>query len=238
MKALQPRVVGAPARISLFLAVLLIAESAGGVPRAKTQAPSAPQGRKGSGLRYVERNLYAPEFYAEKLEARIALVDLPGGAKRGSEWQMSFQLYFISESDFWKVVEETLTNGRQITNASDFPKKTLLASATFDKRNLETIRDRTYQIRNVGFKRKIPDGQRTKFANLLMVFSTKIYDAQLQLSIYRNGFFLTSPFIEDSTQQKDIPRTVLFTNLYVSEKGELFTSQWPRLSDDTTWRHP
>lgn len=234
----QAQAVSVLSWISLFLAVVLMTESAWGAGYAKLQSPSAVQGRKQSGLRYVEPNLYAPELYADKLETRITLVDLPGKTNVKSEWQMSFQLYFISEGEFSMVLADSLSKGRQISDASQFPNKNLLAEGAFHKNNLTTIQDRTYVIKDIDFKRKIPERQRTKYANLLMVFSTKIYDARLQLSLFRSAFFLTFPFTEDINDSKDIPRTVLFTNLYVTDSGSLFTSQWTRKPDDTTWHHP
>ena len=57
-----------------------------------------------------------------------------------------------------------------------------------------TSQQRTITLNGVPFKQKVPDAQRTKFAYLLTAYSVKIFDGQLNTTIYYSGIFLTEPY--------------------------------------------
>jgi hypothetical protein len=47
---------------------------------------------------------------------------------------------------------------------------------------------------------------------------------------------MTKPFDDDPAQAgKAVPRKVIYTNFFISPKGDLFKSQWPREGDNTNW---
>ncbi len=195
----------------------------------------------------IEPNLYAPEFYAEKLRLKFTLVDLPGASDAQSRWEMSYQLYFVSEAEFQKALkEEEKKRGNIAPNESrvfawnptpaDFPVKILLVEGKFNKTNLGTLPDRIYYRDDVFFKSKIADKDRTKGAHLMTAYSAKIFDASLKQPLYTSGLFIAFPF--DDAQiapEKIVPRTTIYTSLKVSPEGGIYPSQLPRGDSDISW---
>src|SRR6266446_6967893 len=48
---------------------------------------------------------------------------------------------------------------------------------------LGALKERTIILTGVGFKQKVPDAQRTKFAHLMTGYSVKIFDAELNTTV-------------------------------------------------------
>ncbi|MBV9925480.1 MAG: hypothetical protein JOZ96_10725 [Acidobacteria bacterium] len=183
----------------------------------------------------MEPNLYAPDLYARTLDMKFTLINLPGAARAGSTWEVSYQLYFVPEAQFRQALSRSGRSGT-VTEPSQFPEKLLLASGSFSGRRLNSPPNRTRVVGGIPFRDKIPDGERTKFATLMLSYSVKIYDAALKSTVYRSGLWLSNPFDDDPAQpQRAVPRGVLYANFYVSPEGELFESQWPRSGNDTSW---
>lgn len=204
-------------------------------PTAQTQKPASMTNR-----RTLERNLLAPELYADDLKLQISLVDLPGSKEKDSSWDVSYQLYFIPEAEFFGFSQKmrNQAGGAYSGNPSpaDFPEKLLLSEGSFKKTSLASLPDRWYERADIPFKVKIPAEQRTKFARLMLGCSVKIFDARLKTPLYRSVHFLTYPFIEDSKEKRGVlPRKEAQAHFYVTASGELFVSQLPRNQQDTHW---
>ncbi|MDT7604532.1 MAG: hypothetical protein QOF61_2529 [Acidobacteriota bacterium] len=196
--------------------------------------------------RRIEPNLLAPELYADKLSMKFVLVDLPGASDPRSTWDGSYKLYFISEAEFRKSSEEVMRRAEANSGSAtkmvgwnptpaDFPEKILLAEGSISKQNITTPQQRIHLQENIAFKEKIPAALRTKGAHLLTTYSVKVYDARLKVPVYDNGIFMTFPFDDQTDPEKITPRTVVYTNFYVSPKGEVWESQLPRKDGDTSW---
>jgi len=194
------------------------------------------QNSKITRIRSLEPNLYSPNLYADRLKMKFTLINLPGASQPGSYWEISYKLYYISEAEYRKVIMQSGRGGGTITESTQFPEKILLTTGHYKSWHLGILRQRTHIQDGITFKAKIPDKDRTKFAILMTNYSIKIYDAKLKSTVYRSGIWLTNPFADDTAQpQNAVPRTVIYTNFYVSPNGELFESQWPRDNNSTDW---
>ena len=195
--------------------------------------------------RRSEPNVLAPELYLENLKLKMTLVDLPGAADPGSYWEGSYQLYFVSEAEHGKALEEAVKRARGPKggavaldlDVSDFPKKTLLAEGTFKKRGLSAFKDRIFVPAPIPFRSKIPDAERTKEARLLLSYSVKIFDARLKQTLYRTGLWnAQAPLMQDAAQpERDVARTTVYSSFYVTKTGDVYASQWTREGEDTSW---
>ena len=186
---------------------------------------SAPRG--GSAQFTVrENNLYAPNLYADKLDFRATLVDLPGAKKRQSSWVLSYQLFFIPEDQYYAALRR-LPKGGSSPTPEQFPGRVLLAEGQKKKTRLSTPQERTIALDGVAFKEKVPDALRTKFAVLMTSYSVKIFDAELNTTVYQSGVFLTDPYEEDE-QKQAVARQTIYLNFSVSPNGTLNYSQLRR----------
>jgi hypothetical protein len=211
------------------------------VPLARPHAArpqSATAERKRGAFRKVEPNLLAPEVYADRLKPVFCLVNLPGADSPASYMEASFQVYFVAEAAFNETLKKILDAGGQLNSPTQLTDKTLLGEGRFKLTRLDTIDQRTHTSKPIDFKAKVPDKLRTKFATVMISFSVKIYDGKLKTPFYRSSFFMTQPFDDDPAQPgRAVPRDALYTNFFITQKGDLFTSQWRRAPGDVTW-HP
>ena len=184
-----------------------------------------------------ENNVYAPELYAKEIDFIATLVDLPGAKNTRSYWELSYGLYFIPEDKYYAAVEG-MPAGAANPGPDQFPGRILLAEAREKKEKLSTLKDRTHVSKKLAFKDKIPDSARTKFARIMTSYSIKIFDGELNTTVYRSGIFLTKPYDQDPTNSSasPTPRQTIYLNFMVSPQGVLQRSQSPRKADDTTWR--
>jgi hypothetical protein len=207
-----------------------------GMNAARPQSPAA--NRKRGAFRKVEPNLNAPELYADKLKPVFCLVNLPGAGSPGSYMEASYQVYFVAEAAFNEGLKKILDAGGQLTSPTQLTDKIQLGEGRFRLTRLATVDERTHTAKLIDFKAKVPDNLRTKFATVIISFSVKIYDGKLKTPFYRSSFFMTQPFGDDPAQPgRAVPRNTLYTNFFITQKGDLFTSQWPRAPGDVTW-HP
>jgi hypothetical protein len=177
------------------------------------------------GFKTREPNLYAPNLYADSLDFVATLVNLPGAQKRQSYWELSYQLYFVPEDKYYEAVRR-LPRGGSNPAPEQFPGRILLAEGHKKKTRLGTLKDRTITLAGVTFKSKVPDAQRTKFAVLMTAYSVKIFDAELNMTVYRSGIFLTEPYEPDAQKQANA-RKKLYLNFGVNPDGSLNRSQLP-----------
>lgn len=195
-------------------------------------------------MRQAEPNVLAPELYLEHLRLKLTLVDLPGASDPKSYWEGNYQLYFVSEVEHEKAIQE-LIKGRAAGGAavaadlslSTFPKKVLLAEGSFKKSGLATLKDRTFILDKIAFRAMVPDAERTKEARLILSCNVKIYDAQLKQTIYRTRLWnAQAPLMEDAANpEKDVARTTMYSNFYVTKTGDVYESQWTREGESTSW---
>ncbi|HVF56802.1 MAG TPA: hypothetical protein VM934_11670 [Pyrinomonadaceae bacterium] len=165
----------------------------------------------------------------------MTLINLPGAEEAGSYWEASYQIFFVAESNYEKALKGAPAGGWNPSPAS-FPGRVLLGEGRIKRTSLRTLADRTYLSKGVELKARVPDKFRTKYASILTSYSVKIFDARLKSNIYRSGIFVARPFTGDSSAGEfEVARTMLHANFYVSPKGQLFYSQWPRNSSSTTW---
>jgi hypothetical protein len=187
----------------------------------------APQTR-GTGFKTREVNVHAPNLYADKLDFVATLVDLPGAQNKQSYWELSYQLYFVPEEKYFEAVRR-LPRGASNPTPEQFPGRILLAEGHRKKTRTDTPQERTIKLTGVPFKQKVPDAQRTKFAVLMTSYSVKIFDAQLNTTVYRSGIFLTEPFAADPRDQnREIARNTIYLNFGVNPDGTLNRSQTAR----------
>lgn len=190
------------------------------------------QSRTG-GFRVREVNVHAPHVYADDLDILIRLVDLPGAKKKQSFWEISYQLYFIPEDKFDAVVKGLPRGGSNLV-PEQFPGRMLLAEGHKKIRRLGTLKDRTINLTGVPFKAKVPNAQRTKFARLMTHYSVKIFDAELNTTVYRSGIFLTYPFDDDAEDQNQAAaRKTIYLSFSVTPNGSLNYSQLAPKPGDT-----
>lgn len=219
-----------------FLTILFMQLSvvfASFLPQAVAASSVAAQtGQRGFTMR--EPNLYAPHFYADKIDFIATLVDLPGAKKKQSHWELSYQLYFIPEDTYYEALRRLRKSGSNPT-PEQFSGRILLAEGHKRKPRLATLRDRTIVLTGVPFKQKVPDAQRTKFAYLMTGYSVKIFDAALNTTVYRSGIFLTEPFEANSDDQKQASaRKTIYLSFAVNPDGVLNYSQAAPKTSDTT----
>jgi hypothetical protein len=232
----------------LLLSALMLCASAHSSssqsPASAQEATPAPK-TKIRSYRHIEPNLLAPELYSDKLSMKFTLVDLPGATDPRSTWEGTYKLYFISEAEMRKVQEEVVRRRQEKEpdqkvfgwnpTPADFPEKILLAEGSISKKSLTTPQQRIHLQEGIAFKEKIPAELRTKGAHLLTSYSVKVYDARLKTPVYESGIFMTFPFDDQTDPEKITTRTIVYTNFYVSPKGEIWESQLPRKDGDTTW---
>jgi hypothetical protein len=194
-----------------------------------------PQTGRG-GFTVREVNVYAPNLYADNLDFVATLVDLPGATKKQSYWELSYQLYFVPEDKYYEAIRR-LPKGGSNPTPEQFPGRILLAEGHTKKPHLGSLKERTVVLNGVAFKRKVPDAQRTKFAFLMTGYSVKIFDADLNTTVYRSGIFLTEPYEANPQEQNGaIARKKIYLNFMVASDGTLNRSQTARTTSDTTWR--
>lgn len=194
-------------------------------------------------IRQSEPNVLAPELYLEQLRLKITLVDLPGASDPRSYWEGTYQLYFVSEAEHEKALRELVkgaSKGGAVAldlSLSSFPKKTLLAEGSFKKSALASLKDRTFILERIAFRARVPDAERTKEARLLLSCNVKIYDAQLKQTIYRTRLWdAQAPLMEDAKNpERDVARTTVYSNFYVTKTGDVYESQWTREGESTSW---
>jgi hypothetical protein len=196
----------------------------------------ADKSKRGSVVR-IEPNHYSPDLYAESLDSKFTLINLPGASQSGSFWELEYEIYFVPEAAYQKTMRRLVgAVGSANPQASDFQEKILLRKGKFRVTRLNSIEDRTRLIGPIPFKSIVPDAQRTKAASLMTSYSVKIYDASLKKTIFDAGLWVTKPFEADTRQPETaIPRRTLYANFFVSPAGDLFKSQWARNGTDTTW---
>jgi hypothetical protein len=179
-------------------------------------------------FRVREVNVYAPDVYADHLDFKAILMDLPGARNKRSYWELSCQLYFISEERFDEVIRRLLKGPANLT-PEQFPGRILLAESHKKIRHLGTLKERTINLTRVPFKRRVPDTERTKFARLMTHFSVRIFDAELNTTIYKSGIFLTEPYEENPQDQNQaIARKTIYLSFRVTPEGSLNYSQLAR----------
>lgn len=177
-----------------------------------------------------EPNLYAPELYADNLDFIATLEKLPGANNKQSYWELSYQLFFIPEDKYHDTLRR-LGRGSHNPTAEEFGGRILLAEGHKKKTRLGTPEQRTITLSGLAFKQKVPDPQRTKFAVLMTSYSVKIFDAELNTTLYYSGIFLTDPY-EAQDQKQAIARKTLYLNFGVNQNGTLNRSQWARKPGD------
>lgn len=188
------------------------------------------QGSRKTNTTSVTRNSYAPELYAENLDFRTMLVNLPGAKTSGSNWQVSYQIYFVPESDF----DNSIPKIRSREPApQDFSQKILLASGSFNKNPISEISQRVIEKNAIIFSSKIPNNSKTAFAKIIVFYSAKIYDAKLKQNIYSSSLFITPPFASNGSDKE--PRRKLFLNFFVNENGKVYTSNEARNKTNLNW---
>jgi hypothetical protein len=192
----------------------------------------------------VEPNTPAPELYADKLALQLMLVNLPGSADASSYWEGSYQLFFVSEAEGRRVIEEKYKQlvpkgGGPVAvdiQPSEYKGKILLAEGRFKQAGLATLHDRTFRAEDVAFKARVPEALRTKGGHLLTVYSVRIFDARLKMPLYKTGEWMARVFDEDAGGgEKPCARAVVYANFYVTPEGEVFVSQWARDNTKTEW---
>ena len=184
---------------------------------------TAPQGR-GGGFKVHEPNVYAPHLFADKLDFVATLVRLPGAEKKQSYWELSYQLFFIPEDKYDEALKRA-PRGPSNPTPEEFPGRILLAEGHKKKMRVGTPNERTITLTGVPFKTKVPDAQRTKFSYLMTAFSLKIFDAQLNTTVYKSGVFLREPFESSNDQNQVGARKTIYVSFGVNPDGTLNYSQ-------------
>ena len=207
---------------SMFAIILLVWSSF---------AVQPSQGGSG-GNRTLEPNVHVPNLYAEKIDFIATLVDLPGSKKKESYWELSYQLFFVPEEKYYETIRR-LPQGGSNPAPEEFSGRILLAEGREKKNGLETLKERTISLTGVAFKQKVPDAQRTKFAYLMTGYSVKIFDAELNTTVYHSGIFLTEPYETNVNGQKqDVARNAIYLSFRVTPNGTLNRSQLrPKIRD-------
>jgi len=191
--------------------------------------------RGNTGFKVREPNLYAPHVYADDLEVIATLVDLPGAKKKGSYWELSYQLFFVPEDKYYEALARA-PKGPSNPTPEEFPGRVLLAQGHKRTQRLGSLKERTIHLTGVAFKQRVPDVQRTKFAVLITHYSVKIFDAELKTTVYRSGIFITDPY-EDHPQDPNqaIARKKIYLSFMVTPEGYLNRSQLARDPGSTKW---
>jgi hypothetical protein len=220
-------------RVATLLLVVLLWNL---VPSLMVSANAQDAKPKATSFRRFEPNVYSPELYADRLKMKFTLINLPGAEQPGSYWELSYSLYFVSEAEYVSAIKQAARTHQTALDPANFPGKILLASGSITGKRLATLKDRTRLLNGIVFKAKVPQKEQTKFGGLLTSYAVKIHDARLQSTVYDSSVWMTKPFDDDSARPgKAIPRMMIYTNFFISPKGELFKSQWPREGDNTNW---
>ncbi|HKG58795.1 MAG TPA: hypothetical protein VKB05_03370 [Pyrinomonadaceae bacterium] len=145
---------------------------------------------------------------------------------------MSYQLFFVPEEKYYETIQR-LPRGGSNPTPEEFSGRILLAQGHQKKTRLETLKDRTITLTGVRFKQRVPDTQRTKFAYLMTGYSVKIFDAELNTTVYHSGIFLTEPYEANVNDEKqDLARNSIYLSFRVSQNGTLNRSQMrPKIRD-------
>ena len=197
---------------------------------------TVPAPQSGSGFKVREPNLYAPDLYADNLDFIATLLDMPALTKGQSYWELSYQIIFIPEDKYWETIR-TFPRGGYNPKPEEFPGRILLAQGHKKMAHLDALNGRTLTLNGVRFKQRIPDAQRTKFGMLGTAYSVKIFDAELNTTVYHSGLFLTEAYEDDPQDEKQaIARKTLYLNFGVNKDGSLNYSQMRRKSGARTWR--
>jgi hypothetical protein len=189
--------------------------------------PPASMSQRAGGFKVREPNLHSPQLYADSINLIATLENLPGAAKKKSYWEVSYQLFFIPEDKLYEALKR-LPRGGSNPPPEFFTGKILLAEGHQKRSRLDTLKDRMIIFNGVAFKEKVPDAQRTKFANLMTTYSAKIFDAELNKTVYKSGFFLTEPYNENSERQA-VARKDYYLTFLINPDGSLDYSQTARL---------
>jgi len=179
----------------------------------------------------VTPNKLAPEFYGEDLSLKATLVNLPGANVAGSAWTLWYEVYFLPEGQLREVAIKKGGRLGAETGAGDFPKRIFLGKGSFTKKSLNTLAKRTAISEKFAFESKVPASLQMEGANLLTVYTIKIYDAKLKKTLVNNGLFYGRVFIGD--KQK---REKAYLNFYVDSSGSIFKSQLEKEDDSTDWQ--
>ncbi len=174
-------------------------------------------------------NVYAPNFYSDKLNLQVMLVNLPGVQTKGSSFAGSYSIYFVPEGEIERIVESrggTIDELKQ----TDVTNKILLNQGSFSKPS--PALNRTLEKSGILFRQKVPDKQRTMLGEILIFYSLKIYDAVLKKSIYKESVFFYLPFEPENMTEA---RKTLYLSFYINENGKLYTSSLPRDKSSTSW---
>lgn len=210
----------------LMIALLQVVLFGSSLPLAAVvscSARSAPQSR--GALTVREPNLYSPQLYADKIDFMATLVELPGAGNKQSYWEFSYQLFFVPEEKYYEAMQR-LPQGPSNPSPEQFPGKILLAEGHTKKTGVGTLKERTIALTGVAFKQKVPDAQRTKFSYMMTAYSVKIFDADLNATVYRSGIFLVEPYEMSSGDQKQaIARKTFYASFGVTPDGTLNRSQ-------------
>ncbi|MEN3327693.1 MAG: hypothetical protein V7638_2500 [Acidobacteriota bacterium] len=173
-----------------------------------------------------EENVYAPRLYADTLNFVATLVNLPGVNQKQSYWELSYQLYFVPEDKYYEALQRA-PRGPSNPTPEEFPGRMLLTEGHIKKTRLATLQDRTITF-DVPFKQRIPDAKRTKFAHLMTAYSMKIFDAELNTTVYSSGLFLTEPYEPDPRDEKQATaRKTIYLSFGINPNGSLNRSQLP-----------
>jgi|SRR5215213_1945178 len=200
-------------------------------PASSSIAIEPSQGARGRN-RTREPNVRVPNLYSDKIDFIATLVDLPGSKKKESYWELSYQLFFVPEEKYYETIQR-LPRGGSNPTPEEFSGRILLAQGHQKKTRLETLKDRTITLTGVRFKQRVPDTQRTKFAYLMTGYSVKIFDAELNTTVYHSGIFLTEPYEANVNDEKqDLARNSIYLSFRVSQNGTLNRSQMrPKIRD-------
>ena len=205
----------------------------------KSQSTDAPKIVIGK-IHNVPRNKYAPELYADTLQLKHTLVNLPGADSPESNWELKWQVFFVSEAEAQRITDQRVNalppGGSKFLawnpRPEDYPERILLASGTFNKAGLAGLEDRTDLSQPFSFKSAVPDTQRTARGMLMTHYVVKIHDAKLGRSFTREGIWQTLTGFETSQTP---PRNRLYSNFFVTGDGQLFGSQTPHETKSTEW---
>ena len=226
MAVFNPRLVRVLFLTSIFtLALPHIHREAG-----RTQVQSDRKSRN-----VITANESAPELYSNHLRMTITLVNLPGADNPQSNFTGTCGLFFVPEDDWIKTTRQMPSGGLKL-QASDFKRKVKLTEINFKNTNLANLKDRIRIQDNIRFGSRIPAAQKTKLARLMTDCSVKVYDAQLNSSVFSSGVLITRPFETASEGSGQLhPRTNIYVSFLVTPDGKIYRSQSPRSPDSLEW---
>lgn len=187
--------------------------------------------------RVIRPNRVAPELYNDELSLKITLMNLPGATTPSSFWEVEYRIYFVAEQDFERTVREMNKAGRgRSFRPEHFQSRILLAEGKFNKRELTSLKDRTFFRQKIGFRSKVPRNQQTSFSSIMSFYAVRVFDGKLKQDVYGSDVFIVPPFENDTNDGNSLlPRHDLFLNFFVSDKGVLFKSNTKSASESTEW---